>query len=185
MADRVEMELKVLMLAGLAGDAKAHQRLLAACAARLRSYYARRLGGEAPDLEDLVQETLIAIHERRESYNSALPFTAWLHAIAKYKLVDHYRRAGIRRHIDLDDIGELAAEDGFEPALAAIDIERMLGELPPKHRQAIRLTRIEGYSVEEASQMTGQSPSGIKIGVHRGLRKLSAQIRDDDDDDRN
>jgi len=185
LADRVEMELKVLMLAGLAGDAKAHQRLLLAAAARLRSYYARRLGGDAPDLEDLVQETLIAIHERRESYNSALPFTAWLHAIAKYKLIDHYRRTGLRRQVDLDEIGELAAEDGFEPAIAAIDIERMLGQLPPKHRQAIKLTRLDGYSVEEASRMTGQSPSGIKIGVHRGLRKLSAVIRNDDDDDRN
>ena len=185
MADRVEMELKVLMLAGLAGDAKAHQQLLVAASARLRSYYARRLGSEAPDVEDLVQETLIAIHQRRESYNSALPFTAWLHAIAKYKLIDHYRRAGVRRHVDLDDVGELAAEDGFEPALAAMDVERMLGQLPAKHRQAIKLTRIDGYSVEEASQMTGQSPSGIKIGVHRGLKKLTEQIRNDDDDDRN
>ena len=185
MADRIEMELKVLMLAGLAGDAKAHQRLLVAAAARLRSYYARRLGIDASDLEDLVQETLIAVHERRGSYNCALPFTAWLHAIAKYKLVDHYRRTGVRRHVDLDEIGELAAEDGFEPALAAIDIERMLGDLPPKHRQAIKLTRIDGYSVEEASNMTGQSPSGIKIGVHRGLKKLTKQIRNDDDEDSN
>jgi RNA polymerase sigma-70 factor (ECF subfamily) len=179
------MELKVLMLAGLAGDARAHQQLLVAAAARLRSYYARRLGGDAPDLEDLVQETLIAIHERRESYNSALPFTAWLHAIAKYKLIDHYRRAGVRRHVELDDIGELAAEDGFESALAAIDIERMLGQLPPKHRQAIKLTRIDGYSVEEASRKSGQSASAIKIGVHRGLKKLTAKVRDNDDDDRN
>lgn len=185
MADRVEMELKVLMLAGLAGDARAHQQLLAAAASRLRSYYARRLGGDAPDLEDLVQETLIAIHQRRESYNSALPFTAWLHAIAKYKLVDHYRRAGVRRHVELDDIGDLAAENGFESALAAIDIDRMLGQLPPKHRQAIMLTRIDGYSVDEASRMTGQSASAIKIGVHRGLKKLTARIRDDDDDDSN
>ena len=185
MADRVEMELKVLMLAGLAGDARAHQQLLLAAAARLRSYYARRLGGDAPDLEDLVQETLIAIHERRESYNSALPFTAWLHAIAKYKLIDHYRRAGVRRHVELDDVGELVAEDGFEPALAAIDLERMLGQLPPKHRQAIKLTRIDGYSVEEASNMSGQSASAIKIGVHRGLKKLTAKVRDDDRDDRN
>lgn len=185
MADGVEMELKLLMLAGLAGDAKAHQQLLVAAAARLRSYYARRLGSGAPESEDLVQETLIAVHERRASYNSALPFTAWLHAIAKYKLVDHFRRAGIRQHVDIDDVGELAAEDGFEPALAAVDVERLLGALPAKQRQAIKLTRIEGYSVDEASRISGQSPSGIKVGVHRGLKKLSAQVGGDDDDARN
>lgn len=179
MADRVEMELKVLMLAGLAGDARAHQQLLTAAASRLRSYFGRRLGAEAPDLEDLVQETLIAIHERRDSYNPALPFTAWLHAIAKYKLIDHYRRAGVRRHVDLDDVDELVAEDGFEPALASMDLERLLEHLPSKHREAILLTKLEGYSVAEASQMTGQSASAIKIGVHRGLKKLIGQVRGD------
>lgn len=182
MGDRIEMQLKVLMLAGLAGDAEAHRQLLTAAASRLRSYFGRRIGSDATDVEDLVQETLIAIHERRESFNCALPFTAWLHAIAKYKLIDHYRRTGARRFIAIDIVAELAADDGFDPALAAVDIERMLAGLPEKHRKAIQLTRIEGYSVEEASQMTGQSPSAIKIGVHRGLKKLTAQVRDDDDD---
>lgn len=183
LADQVEMELRVLMLAGLAGDAKAHRQLLTGAASRLRSYFGRRLGSDAPDVEDLVQETLIAIHERRDSYNPMLPFTAWLHAIAKYKLVDHYRRVGARRHVDLDDVDDLAAENAFEPALAAMDIERMLAELPRKHREAIQLTRIQGYSVSEASQMSGQSDSGIKIGVHRGLKRLMEQVRGDNDRD--
>jgi len=176
------MQLKVLMLAGLSGDAEAHRQLLAAAALRLRSYFGRRIGSDAADVEDLVQETLIAIHQRRESFNPALPFTAWLHAIAKYKLVDHYRRIGARRQVPIDDIDELAADDDFDSALAAMDIERMLSGLPEKHRKAIRLTRIGGYSVEEASQMTGQSPSTIKIGVHRGLKMLMVQVRDDDND---
>ena len=177
--DSVEVQLKVLMLAGLGGDSKAHQQLLVAAATRLRIYFGRRLGVDAPDVEDLVQETLIAIHQRRESYNPALPFTAWLHAIAKYKLVDHYRRAGVRRHVGLDDIEELTTADGFEPVLAALDVELLLAELPSKHRQAIQLTRIEGYSVGEASRMTDRSASGIKVGVHRGLKKLMAQVRGD------
>ena len=175
--DSVEVQLKVLMLAGLAGDARAHQRLLSAAAVRLRIYFGRRLGPEAPDVEDLVQETLIAIHQRRDSFNPALPFTAWLYAIARYKLVDHFRRNGIRRHVPLDDIEEPAAADDVGPALAATDVDRLLAELPRKHRAAIRLTRIEGYSVEEASELTGQSPSGIKIGVHRGLKKLTMRVR--------
>src|SRR5438093_1194737 len=154
------------MLAGLAGNASAQQQLLAAAAARLRAYFGRRLGSDAPDVEDLVQETLIAIHQRRDSYNPALPFTVWLHAIAKYKLIDHYRRMGVRKQIRLDDIDELPAADALGSVLAEVDVDRLLAQLPKKHRVAIRLTRIEGYSVTEASQLTGQSPSGIKINVH-------------------
>jgi len=175
--DCAEPQLKMLMLAGLAGDAAAHARLLSAAANRLRGYFGRRLGADAPDLEDLVQETLIAIHNRRDSYNPSLPFSAWLHAVARYKLIDHYRRAGVRAHVPLEDAEELAAADELEPALAASDVDRLLSHLPEKHRAAIRLTRLDGYSVDEASAMTGQSPSGIKIGVHRGMMRLVARVR--------
>ncbi|MBA3511134.1 sigma-70 family RNA polymerase sigma factor [Sphingomonas sp.] len=181
--DSVEVQLKVLMLAGLAGDAKAHHRLLSAAAARLRIFFGRRLGPDAPDVEDLVQETLIAIHQRRDSFNPALPFTAWLYAIARYKLVDHYRRSGIRSHVSIDNVDEPAAADDIGPVLAASDVDRLLSELPEKHRSAIRLTRLEGYSVAEASDITGQSPSGIKIGVHRGLKKLTMRVRGEHDRD--
>lgn len=179
--DSVEVQLKVLMLAGLAGDAKAHQQMLAAAATRLRAYFGRRLGTDASDVEDLVQEALIAIHSRRESYNPTLPFTAWLHGIARHKLIDHFRRSGLRTHVLLEDVDEPAAADDIGPALAAVDVDRLLMELPEKHRTAIRLTRLDGYSVAEASRLTGWSPSGIKIGVHRGLKKMTRRVRGDND----
>lgn len=175
--ESVEAQLKMLMLAGLAGDAAAHQRLLSVAAARLRGYFRRQLGAAAPDVEDLVQESLIAIHRRRDSYDPSLPFTPWLYAIARYKLMDHYRRQGVRRQVALDDITQLAATDELEPALAASDLDRLLASLPEKHRTAIQLTRIKGYTVVEASALTGQSPSGIKIGVHRGMKRLIASVR--------
>jgi RNA polymerase sigma-70 factor (ECF subfamily) len=172
----VEAKLKVLMIAGLAGNATAYERLLEAAGGHLRSYYARRLGADSADLEDLVQETLIAIHQKRESYDRKLPFTAWLHAIARYKLIDHLRSRGVRKQIALEDIGEIAAANEFDACLAAADVENLLAGLPAKQRQAIRLTHIEGRSVAEAAATTGQSLSGIKTNVHRGLRRLIARV---------
>ena len=174
--ERVEVQLKTLMLAGLAGDAGAHRLLLATAAVRLRSYFAKRLGADSLDVEDLVQECLIAIHERRESYNPSLPFTVWLHAIARYKLVDHFRKQGVRKHVPLDDLDSLAGPDETSRSLSSLDVENLLSSLPPKHQQAIRLTRIHGYSVAEAAAMSGQSPSAIKIGVHRGMKRLAAKV---------
>ncbi len=171
----VEVQLKALMLAGLAGDATAHRQPLSAAAARLRNYFGNRLGQDSADVEDLVQECLIAIHQRRDSYNPSLPFTAWLHAIARYKLIDHYRRCGVRKTVPLNDAEAFATSD--EPAiLSSVDVETLLVTLPAKHREAIRLTRIEGYSVAEAAAITGQSQSGIKIGVHRGMKRLAARV---------
>ena len=87
-----EADLKALMLAGLAGDAAAHRRFLAAVAGNLRAYYRSRLRTAPEDAEDLVQETLIAIHTKRDSYDPSYPVTAWIYAIARYRMIDHWRR---------------------------------------------------------------------------------------------
>ena len=162
------------MIAGLAGDAAAYRQLLSSSADRLKRYYCRRLGRDSGDIEDLVQETLMAIHQRRDSYNQSLPFTSWLHSIARYKLVDHYRRQGAR---SFAPVGDFVADDTIEPALAAYDVETLLAGLSERQRTAIRLTRIEGFSVAEAAEMSSQTEAAIKIGVHRGIRKLTGLMK--------
>ena len=75
------------MLQGLAGDAAAHSTLLEALSRMLRGYLRNRLGSHSADAEDLLQETLIAVHERRHSYDVTQPFTPWVYAVARYKLI--------------------------------------------------------------------------------------------------
>ena len=63
-----------------------------------------RAGVDPSEVEDVLQETLRALHLSRHTYDAASPVTAWAHAIARYKLVDHLRRSG--RHagaLPLDD----------------------------------------------------------------------------------
>lgn len=165
------------MIAALSGDAAAYRQLLSSSADRLRQYFSRRLGSGASDVEDLVQETLMAIHARRDSYDRSLPYTAWLHTIARYKLIDHYRRCGVRKSVPLDDVPELVSDDTLGPALAAYDVDNLLEGLPAPQRAAIRLTRLDGYSIAEASEISGQSEAAIKVGVHRGLKKLLARVK--------
>ena len=175
--ESLEAQLKSLMLAALAGDRKAYACLLELTGRRLRLFLGKRMGPDAKDLEDVVQETLIAIHERRASYDSRRPFTAWLHAIAKYKLADHFRRTKNGSTVPLDAIEEPDAADAFGPALAQLDLEALLSRLSPGQRDAIRLTRIEGFSVAEAAMRAGQSEANIKVSVHRGLKRLIAHVQ--------
>src|SRR5579871_1077830 len=116
------------MVAALGGDAVSYRRLLAALTGHLRAYYVRRVG--AATAEDLVQETLIAIHSRRATYDPGQPLTAWVYGIARYKLIDEFRRA--RRHaaVPLDEAPALFAEDEAEPAAAKRDVEKLLAKLP-------------------------------------------------------
>jgi len=175
-----ETRLKALMQSAIAGDAAAYRTLLETLTPHLRAYYARRLDRPA-DAEDLVQETLIAIHTKRASYDTALPFTAWLHAIARYKLIDHYRRARIRRTLPLDDADSVFADESFEAAEASRDVERLLAMLPEKKRALLRHTKLEGLSTAETAARTGMSESAVKVGVHRALKELGRLIRGRDE----
>ncbi len=163
------------MLAALKGDAASYRMLLAQLAPHLRGFFQRRLGNSA-DAEDLVQETLIAIHTKRATYDPALPFTAWLHAIARYKLIDHFRRSKVRRTLPLEDADAVFAEEDAEAATAKRDVEVLLAKLPKAKRDLLRQTKIEGLSTTEAAERTGLSESGVKVGVHRALKALSAMI---------
>jgi RNA polymerase sigma-70 factor, ECF subfamily len=171
-----EARLKSLMLAGLAGDNAAHAALLKALAEALRRYYGRRLGRGAADVEDLVQETLIAVHVRRGTYAPDAPLTAWAYAIARYKLIDFYRREGRRRTAPLEAAEALFSEDDTEGWMAGSDLDRLLGTLEPKAAALIRHTKIEGLSTREAASRTGLSESAVKVSVHRSLKKLIARF---------
>jgi RNA polymerase sigma-70 factor (ECF subfamily) len=170
MAD--EARLRALLLQGLAGDEAAHRAFLTETAALLRAFFRARLRGRHEDAEDLVQETLVALHTRRDSYDPNYPLTAWLYAIARYRLIDFLRRAKHRTHASLDgvDIGQL--DPDYDASDAKRDVATLLERLPEKQRTAIRLVKLEEKSVRDAASETGLSESDIKISIHRGLKTL-------------
>lgn len=171
-----EDQLRLLMIGGLAGDAAAHGALLAALVPLLQAFYRRRVRTASEDVEDLVQETLIAVHSRRATYDPDRPFAAWLFAIARYKMIDHFRRR--RQSCTIEDVQDILLAEGFEEAsIARLDIARLLGTLPPKQAKAIRDTRLSGLSVAEAASAAGMGESDVKISVHRGLKALAARVR--------
>ncbi len=165
------------MLSSLSGDAAAYSLLLAELSARLRTYYRRRLGDGTADTEDLVQETLIAMHERRISFDRTQPLTAWVYAIARYKLVDHLRRRRVRVALPVDECEDLFAPDDVERSAASRDVDRLLATLPEPVSEAIRLTKLEGLSIEEAAERTGKSATATKVSIHRGLTRLTQRLK--------
>ncbi len=171
-----EERLRAAMLAALAGDAKAYHQLLISVAPLLRAYFRRRLRNAEDDVEDLVQETLIAIHAKRATYDKARPFTAWMFALARYKLIDLLRRG--HGDISLDGLEEILSGGDFEAAtVARMDIETLLDSLPAKQARAIRDTKIEGLTVAEAAAQGGLSVADVKVSVHRGLKQLALRLR--------
>jgi RNA polymerase sigma-70 factor (ECF subfamily) len=167
------------MVAGQSGQGGPYRRLLGELRVWLLRYFARRL---PPALvEDAVQETLIAIHEKRHTYDPARPFRPWLAAVARYKWIDRLRAMGSERTDELPDT--IGVEGHESEVTSAVLLRDLIARLKPAQQQAIRLVKLDGFSVEEASARTGQSPSLVKVNIHRGLKQLAAIVNEAPDDE--
>ena len=168
-----EASLAHLMASAQKGDGNAYRVLLAEVQLWLERFFRRRI---APaQLDDLVQDVLLAVHNKRATWDHRRPFLPWLAAIARYRWVDHLRKVYRQAEDELGDWG--AAEDSDEEAvMARMSLERLFVHLPEKQNEVIELVKIEGLSIAEAARKTGQSESLVKVNIHRGLKKLSAIV---------
>ncbi len=168
-----EATLARLMVASQKGDKTAYNVLLAEAGLWLERYFRRRVPPH--QLDDLVQDVLLAIHNKRSSYDAARPFLPWLSAIARYRWVDHLRKV-YKHEADLLEDGDASVDSDEDVVEARVSLERLFVNLPESQAEVIELVKIEGHSIREAAQKTGQSESLVKVNIHRGLKKLSAII---------
>lgn len=175
-----EEGLREFLVLALGGDNAAYAAFLGHVGSRLRGYYRRRCSAFPDEVEDLVQEAMLAIHNQRHSYRSDQPVTAWVYAIARYKLIDALRLRATRNAVlaPLDDDDEATLADDAPQALEARrDLLKLVASLPDRFRLPILHVKIEGLSVAETADLLGMSESAVKIGIHRGLKALAVQVQ--------
>jgi RNA polymerase sigma factor (sigma-70 family) len=168
-----------LMAAALAGDAHAYRSLLVELVPWLRRYYQRRVPPMM--VEDLVQDVLLAVHEKRHTYDPSRPFGPWLAAIARYKWIDRIRSVKWQATEPLDE--SFGTPDHECRVVAETTLSQLLSEIRPAQAQVIRLVKIEGYSLDDAARATGQSVALVKVNIHRGLKRLAAAVQQGSDED--
>jgi RNA polymerase sigma factor (sigma-70 family) len=161
-----------LMMEARSGDSHAYVQLLRELDAWLSRYYARRL--PHPAAEDARQDTLLAIHAKRHTYEPSRSFGAWVIGIARYKWIDRIRDASRYSALSLDE--DIAVEDHEGAAISAAALDHLLGRLKPAQESVIRLVKLKGLSIAGASGATGQSTALVKVNIHRGLKKLAALV---------
>ena len=176
-----ERELRALMIASQSGDAASHRRLLSELAGYLRGYFRNRLlraRRASEETEDLVQEALLAIHNRRGTYDPSELLTPWVYAIARYKLIDHLRKSQSQvSDVPLEDASEVMAADDQSANESSIDLGRLLAMLPEKVSMSIQYVKVDGLTVAEAaarcqssawsSRLVGGKPKTFQRGCRR------------------
>jgi len=177
-----EAQWTILMHAALDGDEVAYRHLLEQLGASLRpmvrSRFARFGAGDI-DVEDVVQETLLAIHLKRHTWSRSEKLGPWVTAIVRNKLVDVMRRRGRRAEAPLDDILETLADEGSAPddADAERDVRQLLGSLNERQQHIVQSISIEGRSVRETADALAMTEVAVRVALHRSLKTLAALYR--------
>ncbi|TGR72786.1 sigma-70 family RNA polymerase sigma factor, partial [Mesorhizobium sp. M1C.F.Ca.ET.189.01.1.1] len=92
----------------------------------------------------------------------------WVYAIARFKLIDAFRRRGRRIEVEIDEIAETFAEPETE-TVSERDINRALEGLPPTQRSVVSSISVEGHSIGETAAKLGVSETAVRVSLHRGL----------------
>ena len=181
---RDEIELSRLMREAQDGNSDSYTGLLQKVYVMLNYFvnnsFARlglkNYGGQ----EDVIQDILMGIHLKRSTYDQSQFFLPWMYAIARYKVVDYFRRnkKNVYSSVSLSTLDQIME---FDVAVttefgASYDIKALCNSLPEKQREILFLVKIEGLSIEEVEKKTGYSCSDIKVSIHRALKILQKKI---------
>jgi RNA polymerase sigma-70 factor (ECF subfamily) len=169
-----------MMRAAIAGDASVYRRLLEeigrSVRATARGAFARARVGDA-DVEDVVQETLLAIHLKRDTWDGGLRLAPWVAAIARHKIIDAMRRRGARRFQPIEDFESILATPEIEDPHARSDAERLIAHLQPRQRDIVRSISLEGQSIAATATRLSMTEGAVRVALHRSLKMLAAAWR--------
>lgn len=178
--------LSGLMCAAQDGDRASYQLLLQESIPIIRGFiFSRTRLLSRQDIEDVIQDVLLSVHQARRTYDPARPFIPWLLTIARYRLTDHGRRASRRwkNEVEVEKLPETFSDAAANMPMETYgDVEALriaIAELPEGQRRALGLTKIRGLSLSEASAETGMSITALKVSVHRAVKTLRARLSKD------
>lgn len=172
-------DLTALMRAARAGDATAYRHVLNGLAVLLRAHVRRgfqRVGRGPEDVEDVVQEALLAVHLKRHTWDDTQPLEPWVRAIAHYKLVDHLRRRGSAQHVDIDDVIDLLPAATTDNA-AAMDSATLMAQLPARQRQIVEAISLDGRSTTDVARTLNMTEVAVRVALHRAIRTMADWAR--------
>lgn len=173
-------DLSALFRKANRGDAGAYRDALIRLAPQLRVLVRNGLlrSGRSPDdCEDIVQETLIAIHLKRHTWDESERIEPWARAIATYKLVDFLRRRGFHGHVNIEDFADALPAEKTPDSAEKIDRDRLLATLTPRHRRIVEGMAIEGRSAREVADTLGMTEGAVRVALHRALKAMGDVFR--------
>jgi RNA polymerase sigma-70 factor (ECF subfamily) len=162
------------VLQAQAGDDGARERLLAALEPILRRFFLSRIG-HRPDVDDLVQNTLLRVHTGLEALQNPARLKAFAMKAAVFEVQDFYRGRYSGREYLYDPDRPPADPGGTESTGLRVDLERALEVLTPKARRIIELREM-GYPYKDIADLVDTTEAAVKMQVKRAFERLRGEL---------
>lgn len=171
MLQRMKINLNELILELQAGDNTLYTLFLEE-AARFINLSLKRKVTRKEIRDELVQETLLGIHRNLHTYKSEHSVESWIATIAKYKLIDFYRK---NQHVFLELNTDVTNPD--KNTNESLDLlEELLRSLNPTTKEAIIRTKIDGHSTRDTAKELGLKENALRTRISRGFQFLKNEI---------
>lgn len=175
-----ERDWAMWMRAAIDGDAVAYRLLLKGIAPHIRAVArsrCRMMGDGGSEVEDIVQEVLLAIHIKRGTWDAARPIGPWISAITRNKLIDIFRRRGHRKMVPIEDVMETLPAEATPPELSERDVDKLLGHLKTQQRDIVESISLKGSSIRETADRLKMTEGAVRVALHRALKALGDLYR--------
>ncbi|MDX2203644.1 MAG: sigma-70 family RNA polymerase sigma factor [Hyphomicrobiaceae bacterium] len=175
-----EQQWALWMQAAAEGDQRSYRRLLDALVplitAVARTCLARN-GRDLSELDDVVQESLLAIHLKRHLWDASRPLVPWVRALVVNKTIDSMRRRGRRIVVPIEPLANMLPADTPQPDMGRSDIERLIGHVRGRQRLVLEAIALKGQTVREAADSLGMSEGAARVTLHRAIKAIAELVR--------
>lgn len=144
--------------------------------AKLRSFTLQRVS-DREVADDILQDVYLKIHSHIQDLRDTDRLESWIYQIARNAITDYYRRTRPQDQLP-DSLPTPTEEEPDTASEVAASIRDMLRCLPPKYRQALELTDLQGLSQTQLAARLHISVSGAKSRVQRAREKLKEALLD-------
>ena len=128
---------------------------------------------ETEEAEDLASVVFLKVWKNLSKYkvSKKAKFSTWLFQVARFTLIDHYRKKKIQ--VSIEDVQEMSDKDFTIHNAELSEAKKYLLLLSEDHQTVISLRYFEGLDFEEIAKVVGRTAVGTRVLLHRALKKLS------------
>jgi RNA polymerase sigma-70 factor (ECF subfamily) len=176
-SDDAEKSLRLARLMERAQDGDRESfRVLFENIGPLITRFVRQRMTDQMEAEDVCQEALMAIYKSRHTFQPSRAFEPWMFAIVR-NVVSRYYSTSLQQTRWQEPVAAMPEVADEDRVAFGVEMRQAFEQLTPNQLEAIRLTKLSGLSVEEASQVTGVSVASMKVRVHRAYQSLKGSLR--------